>query len=999
MKIFNCLLASILILGLGSIGICQQTGSIRGTVVDNEGNVLPGVKVTLSSPALQGTLSYLTTSGGDFRFPSLPPGNYTTEVELSGFKTVKRPGIQVRLDAVATISIQMSLSPVSEQITVIAPSPNVDVTATNISVTVSKDVLEKIPMQRNILDVYQSAPATVPRDSSNDYQKSASVAGAGLHESKISIDGVDLVDPARGYIAGDVTFDAIEEVEISVGGHKAEVGQASAGFLNVVTKSGGNVFSGTLTLGGTNKSLTEAIVPGEQIKAFGLAAPQIKDYKYDAGLAFGGPIIKDRVWFFIAPRFATFEQSTYFIPFTDPDGIFHPAYKNNWRNLMGLGKITIKLTKNIKWFGMFQDNALRETPEPWSVPRAYTPIEAQQSNTMSDPTASSVLTYILNQNTFLEGRFGLVYRHMAYPWSEKWEGPVNRGYHIDKVSEYEWGAPESNWYDYYRREWNVGLMITRFLDSFLGADHEFKAGAAYSYATANMQGKRPNPYFYFWNSGTPWYDNDIEPYRGQFQIFNQSPTGAGTPNETGMWRMSLFVQDSLNIGARLNVNLGFRYDESHGFLPASHYKGWNDTWENGLANVILPAIYQPEGSTLDSLKIKNIMVYKNFSPRIGVSYDLFGGGKTLLKASYSRYGEAMFTTALESLIPLTEKTVNFTWWDDNHDGKFSLPPIDRYLAGSYQAYSTDVKNSVAPGLKPPTTDEILLSVVQEISPDFSVAVNYMYRSAKNLLGTINLNIAKNSEWWIPYTVTDPGQDGKSGGGDDQSLTVYMLRSDAPTNFLQKTNISDAWRKYSGLNVLFNKRMSNGWMFNGSIALNKAWGNFPNGYLTFSGTQNFWDPNVDINRQGRLEYDRPLIIKLMASVELPLGFNLSGYFRHYSGGNFTRQVTVYFPSTLQGYKPRSTSVTVNAEAQGSRDLMADSIMDLRLEKTFNLAGLNFGVWADVYNLFGHWYFTYAQRQLVGGYIYTNGSYAAFPQYGIPSAVYGTRELALGARIRF
>ena len=194
-------------------------------------------------------------------------------------------------------------------------------------------------------------------------------------------------------------------------------------------------------------------------------------------------------------------------------------------------------------------------------------------------------------------------------------------------------------------------------------------------------------------------------------------------------------------------------------------------------------------------------------------------------------------------------------------------------------------------------------------------------------------------------------------------------------------------------------MSHGWMLTGSIAYNKAYGNFAHGYNQWAGGQNFWDPNADVNRAGRLQYDRPIIIKLMSTIRLPMDFSLSGYFRYYSGAHFERQVTVYFPSTLMGYAPRSSSVTVNAEAEGNRDLQPESILDLRLEKTFRIKGLNVGVWAEVMNLFGHWNFTYSQSRLAGGYIYPDGSYARFSRYGQPNSVYGSRILNLGARVRF
>jgi hypothetical protein len=896
----------------------------------------------------------------------------------------------------------MTPSTLTEAVTVTAPSPLVDVKSTDIAVTISKETITNLPIRRDVLDLYQSAPATVPRDASNDYQKAASVAGASLESSKIAVDGVDLVDTSRGYVSADISFDAIDEVEMVIGGLKAEVGQASAGFLNVVTKSGGNTFSGSVTLGGTSKAFGQVIVPQEVVGAAGLLQPQVKKYKYDLGLGFGGPIIKDKVWFFLSPRFATFKQSTYFIPFTDPDGVYHDAYPNIRKDYIALGKLTVQFAKNIKWFGMYQFNNGYETPQMWAVTWWYSPKESQKIWDDSSHLVSSVLTYVMNQNSFLEARFGLVMRHMFLPLWGQLEGPAGRGATRDRATLYEWGESRETAYKYVKNTWNVGLVGTRFQDDLLGADHEFKAGAGYSRSMNDRLGQRINPYFYFWNRGTPWYLSDTEPYRGQFQITTDGIAPEWRPYLAGMWTMSAFLQDTFNVGQRLTVNLGLRYDNSHGFVPATHREGWDDRWENGLANVLLPQIFLPAGSTLDAPAIDDLMIYKFISPRIGLTYDLFGSGQTVLRGSFARYGDTLLTTTVERLIPLQAQTITFQWWDNNRNGKFNLPPIDRYQVGSYQLYDTNVeplRKTIASGLKTPYTDEITLGITQAISKDFSIALNYINKNSKRMLGALNLNIAKNSEWWIPYTVTDPGDDGKLGTGNEQQLTVFMLRSDAPTDFIQTANIPEAWRKYWGFNLIFNKRMSNGWMFNGSIAVSKAYGNFQHGYLTYSGNQNFWDPNQDINRTGRLEFDRPLIVKLMSTVELPLGFVLSGYFRYYSGAGFTRQVTVYFPTTVQGYRPRSSSVTIFAEPQRERSFMPEAYLDLRLEKTIKLDRFNVGLWVDLFNLFGYNYYLYSQQQLVGGYIYANGTFARFPRYGQPDAVYGTREFAFGTRIRF
>ena len=161
--------------------------------------------------------------------------------------------------------------------------------------------------------------------------------------------------------------------------------------------------------------------------------------------------------------------------------------------------------------------------------------------------------------------------------------------------------------------------------------------------------------------------------------------------------------------------------------------------------------------------------------------------------------------------------------------------------------------------------------------------------------------------------------------------------------------------------------------------------------------------MDINREGRLEFDRPLIVKLMSSIELPYKFMFSLYYRHYAGAHYERRVTVYFPDTVAGYHPRSSSVSVNAEPEGNRDFGSTTTMDLRLEKLFQFGKFNVGLWVDVFNLFGHWEFnwgaSWSNSRLTGGYIYQDGSYARYSKYGEPAAVYGVREILFGARIRF
>ena len=148
-----------LMLGLTSALMSQvQTGSITGLITDNENNVLPGVTLTISSPSLMGTRTYISTSAGVFRFPALPPGTYSLKAELPGFKTAERDDIVIRVGMVVTLDITMQLASIAEEVAVTAVAPVVDVQQSKISVSVDNNMLRNLPVARDMLDVINSAP-------------------------------------------------------------------------------------------------------------------------------------------------------------------------------------------------------------------------------------------------------------------------------------------------------------------------------------------------------------------------------------------------------------------------------------------------------------------------------------------------------------------------------------------------------------------------------------------------------------------------------------------------------------------------------------------------------------------------------------------------------------------------------------------------------------------------------------------------------------------------
>ena len=190
----SLVLALCLTLALGTTSPAQElTGSIKGTISDNDGNPLPGVLVKAASAALMGTQSSITPASGLFRFPSLPPGTYVVSAELQGFKSFIRENVIVRVGMVITIDINLEMSAILEEVTVTAASPVVDVQTTKIAVVMDKELLKNIPMARDLYDIVNTAPGAISEGQT--YRRTSSIHGATVRSNTYAFDGINMNDP------------------------------------------------------------------------------------------------------------------------------------------------------------------------------------------------------------------------------------------------------------------------------------------------------------------------------------------------------------------------------------------------------------------------------------------------------------------------------------------------------------------------------------------------------------------------------------------------------------------------------------------------------------------------------------------------------------------------------------------------------------------------------------------------------------------------------------
>src|SRR4030066_1448665 len=293
------LAAACLILAAGFLQAQRLTGKITGVVTDEQGAPLPGVTVEVSSLALMGCVhSQVTTDRGFYRFANLPPGTYRIVFKLEGFQTVEQPNLIVSLNSTVTQDISLKQATLEELVTVTAASPVVDVTKSGLSTTYAKEALEKLPFNRSTyFDIVNQTAgfATSHGESSSRF----TAYGSNSEENAMYGDGVYLRNPEIGTAWSWPVPDMFEEIEITGIGAQAEYGNFSGAVVNIVTKSGGNRISGSASYYGQFKSLTDDNNPVPYNEQTGEGYYSFNRVKwYDYAFTLGGPILKDKIWFF-----------------------------------------------------------------------------------------------------------------------------------------------------------------------------------------------------------------------------------------------------------------------------------------------------------------------------------------------------------------------------------------------------------------------------------------------------------------------------------------------------------------------------------------------------------------------------------------------------------------------------------------------------------------------------------------------------------------------------
>jgi hypothetical protein len=916
----------------------RETGAIRGVVMDEQGAPLPGVNVTLTGHNLMGVRTFITGSNGEFRFPALPPGEYQVKAELQGFKSVVQENI--RLTTTITLSLEFTLKPtaIEEQVTVIAQSPTIDVKSTETaSVTLSSEILRNIPYDQFTADIVHLAPGVSYDDVAYGAQSGTGIA--------YSMDGVNVADPEGGTAWVFLDHNIIEEAKVMGVGLPAEYGNFTGVIFNLITKSGGNDFSGHFEVDfqGTKKPDGTATWPSwlwgttnnqKYLQDFPeLTSPSLSFV--DASAHLGGPIKRDKLWFYAGLQWK--QRWQYETGFPDTLGYKEPH---------SFFKLTSQLSGKTNMSASVQVDTYLRTNRGGDA--QHTP-ESTVNQTSPEVVGNFNLTHIISPRTFFDIKTAGFWGY--YYLEPKMGRDVNSHFYMDDAP----GMPDSGnkYHDnspwYYladRSRLQANASFTHYAENFIKGDHDFKFGVEIEHSWNRSR------FGYTGLNHTYYYDSWTAPYSGNYLKYEY----VGYDFNAKYTRLEGFAQDSWQVAKRLNINAGLRFSQNWG------------------------TVKDVSGVVYNTHRI---------APRIGMAFDIFGDKTTILKAHYGQFTEAMLAAYHMRLSPQWSDYIKYIWDTETEE---------------WVEFGRIAQNwRLDPNIKHPYMNQFTVSLERELFKDTSLSVSYIRRDWKNIIGVLDMQAT-----YDPVTYPVDVLDTTTQTVATQDYTVYDLTSgDAHefyiTNVKEGSNpyvLGRPYRRYDGLEVLFNKRFSNRWQLLASYVYSRTRGTIDNEWANDIGWNSrdsliLGDPNFWINADGNATYDPTHMIKIQGSYLLPFEINFNLYFRAITGNAWTQRYRSPSSDFSQG------RVTFFVEQRGKYHYPLEKTLDLRLEKTFLLARkYRLGVIFDVFNIFNtntveSWGTRIGYDWLLPGdpdyYTSTNGH----DLYGIPTP----RQARLGIRLMF
>jgi hypothetical protein len=762
----------------------QQTGSISGRAEDESGGALPGVTVSITSENLiGGPRTAVTDEQGVYRFTLLPGGRYSVSFTLAGFSTLNITEVTLTAGGAATINGKLKVATLEETITVTSQSPTIDLESSKVAVNWDQQKLDELPYSRSLTGLVSLIPGLYA--TSLDVGGSSFGTGSGpaartfgrTGGGVVSYDGM-IWDQTYG------DFGTYEEAQITTAAKGADAMNPGV-TMNLVVKSGSNKFKG---LGSANYQSgdMQSDNVSDELLAKGYAPGSNKFTKLvDYYGEVGGPILRDRLWFYVSHRDAS---SGNFIP-----GFVRLADREQVEFYTKLqdptGKFTYQMTKNNKFEAMFQYG---RKWQPYRTASRFVPLESTQNQ---DSWSLVGPSFKYQSVLSTKSTFDASLQRGGYWWPDiPWDDGVRK-------SDLQTTATRGGFLQTDRtpRRWQYGATYAYFAE-LGGRNHELKTGYLgwrNMSETENIGYPNQQQYRYRSVAGDPGCD-EAHNYDGCFTR-PDSVLVYDYPNVTasGEWYNSAYFNDRITLSPKLTLNVGVRYDRYSSFLP--------EQGNPGTGPFATQNIYPYKGE-------ENYPIYSTIVPRVSAVYDITGEGRIAVRGSYGRYvGGSSGASAnpgpgADNVNPNAIITKTYTNWD----GSIPYVPVAANLTSTSGG---GTNRTIDPDLKGPYVDEYTAGLDVGLNRTMTVQFNYVRKVDGN--GNMSINEALPYDaYTVSTTGVDPGPDNRAGTADDQVLTIYSVPRTYPGFGQNVERIVQATgnNRYHAFGVTFNKQYSNNWSF-------------------------------------------------------------------------------------------------------------------------------------------------------------------------------------------
>jgi hypothetical protein len=906
-----------------------QGGDLNGAVRDEQGGALRGVSVAVT--AGDATLSAQTDAEGAFRFLNLAPGPYRIELTLDGFTTLVQEQVAVLVGRSVDLTFRMRLAPVKETVTVTA-SPLIDARATGTATNFTSSELTNIPTSRDPFSLIRTVPgALVERvnvgGNETGQQLLATAKSARQQDTSWTMDGVEITDMAApGQSATYFNFDNFEEVRVSTAGN--DIRDRTGGLtIDLIVKRGGNQYRGGVRGYYAGDSLQASNVPDELTR---LATPVTHEksdhleHSSDYGFDFGGPLVKDRAWFYgsySSQDVRLYRRSTGAV---DSTTLRNPFAKVNWQ---ATGRDLV----NVLYYNGYK---IKHNRAPGVVAIERPEATFHQDNFYSDFPIHGLVKIgddrVIRSSVFLSAKYA--YFNTGVGLTPEGGMDAQAGRNIVTQTAYGSFQRQISARPQHTATADVHTFVNRW-----GASHDVKYGAGYRKVDAFTENK--------------WPGNGILAITQTLTDLRAMVYREGNGGNRGQY-FDLYAGDTISHG-RFTLDFGVRFDRQWGEALASTSEA-NPAFPALVPGIVFAGYQSP-------------FTWNTWSPRAGVSYAIDDERKTLARVSFSRFAGQLST----STIGFANTAANlggilYRWTDLDGDGYAQAPEVNTAIQlatsniNAANPTSAVSPNRIDPNLQAPRTSSLIAGFDRQLTRTLSADVTYSYSRTSNLFG----NSAGNITPRVGMSVADytPGSvlTGALPDGSPYSVQTYVadpVKFAASGGGFVLTTASGYYSDYNGVELGLNKRLSNRWMSRVSFSLNNAREHFSdvagrydtNGNPTPTGAEPLVDggqfaPQLN-GGSGNYYLNAKWQLNASGMYEAPYGIQLSGNVWGRQGYPF-----VIVRSTSLGTAPNTE--TLNVLTTPTVDAFRyDNVWDadVRIAREFRWQRAQIRVMGDVFNL--------------------------------------------------